>query len=52
MLDVTFPGPAWDGVSPLPLACGSGQDHPAGEDPDATSVRSRPSTVIDRSASR
>lgn len=34
-LDVTFPGPAWDGVSPLPLACGSGQDHPAGEDPDA-----------------
>jgi hypothetical protein len=34
-IDATFPGPAWDGRSSLPLACGSGQDHPAGEDPDA-----------------
>lgn len=33
-LDVTFPGPAWDGVSPLPLACGTGEDLPAGADPD------------------
>lgn len=34
-LDVTFPGEPWDGVSPMPLACGAGADHPAGEDPDA-----------------
>jgi hypothetical protein len=34
-LDVTFPGPPWDGHSPLPLACGPGRDVPAGEDPDA-----------------
>jgi hypothetical protein len=34
-LDVTFPGPPWDGRSSLPLACGPGRDFPAGEDPDA-----------------
>jgi len=34
-IDATFPGPAWDGHSPLPLACGPGDDHPAGKDPDA-----------------
>jgi hypothetical protein len=34
-IDATFPGPAWDGRSSLPLACGSGHDFPAGEDPDA-----------------
>jgi orotate phosphoribosyltransferase len=34
-VDVTFPGPRWDGHSTLPLACGPGEDHPAGEDPDA-----------------
>lgn len=34
-IDATFPGPAWDGKSSLPLACGSGQDYPAGEEPDA-----------------
>jgi hypothetical protein len=34
-IDATFPGPRWDGHSPLPLACGAGDDHPAGEDPDA-----------------
>jgi hypothetical protein len=33
-LDVTFPGPPWDGHSPLSLACGPGRDVPAGEDPD------------------
>lgn len=33
-LDVTFPGPPWDGHSPLPLACGPGRDVRAGEDPD------------------
>jgi orotate phosphoribosyltransferase len=34
-IDATFSGPQWDGCSPLPLACGPGHDHPAGEDPDA-----------------
>lgn len=34
-IDATFPGPAWDGRSSLPLACGPGRDYPAGEDPDA-----------------
>lgn len=34
-LDATFPGPRWDGRSSLPLACGPGQDHPAGDDPDS-----------------
>lgn len=33
-LDVTFPGPPWDGHSPLPPACGPGRDVPAGDDPD------------------
>lgn len=34
-IDATFPGPAWDGRSSLPLACGAGTDVPAGDDPDA-----------------
>jgi hypothetical protein len=34
-IDATFPGPRWDGHSPLPLACGPGEDHPSGENPDA-----------------
>jgi hypothetical protein len=34
-IDATFPGPPWDGRSPMPLACGPGDDHPAGADPDA-----------------
>jgi hypothetical protein len=34
-IDATFPGPAWDGRSSLPLACGPGQDYPAGDEPDA-----------------
>ena len=33
-IDATFPGPAWDGRSALPLACGAGDDHPVREDPD------------------
>lgn len=33
-IDATFPGPAWDGRSSLPLACGAGTDVPAGDDPD------------------
>ena len=34
-LDATFPGERWDGRSPLPLACGTGEDHEAGTDPEA-----------------
>jgi len=34
-IDATFPGPAWDGCSSLPLACSAGTDFPAGDDPDA-----------------
>jgi hypothetical protein len=34
-IDATFPGPAWDGRSSLLLACGTGHDYLAGEDPDA-----------------
>ena len=34
-IDVTFPGHVWDGHSSLPLACGPGQDHFAGTDPDS-----------------
>jgi riboflavin synthase alpha subunit len=35
-LDVTFPAAEpWDGRSSLPLACGPGDDVPAGDDPDA-----------------
>lgn len=33
-IDATFPGAAWDGHSPFPLACGPGVDYPAGDDPD------------------
>jgi organic hydroperoxide reductase OsmC/OhrA len=35
IIDATFPGPPWDGRSPLPLACGPGDDHPTGKNPDA-----------------
>ncbi len=34
-IDATFPGEPWDGRSPLPLACGPGDDYSAGDDPDA-----------------
>jgi orotate phosphoribosyltransferase len=33
-LDATFPGQPWDGRSSLPLACGTGRDYPAADDPD------------------
>jgi len=33
-IDVTFPGPPWDGSSDLPLACGPGRDFPSSADPD------------------
>ncbi len=33
VIDATFPGEPWDGHSSLPLACGPGEDHPAGADP-------------------
>ena len=33
-IDVTFPGSKlWDGTSDMELACGDGDDHPAGDDP-------------------
>jgi hypothetical protein len=35
-VDVTFPLATWDGVADIPLACGDGDDHPAGPDPLAT----------------
>jgi hypothetical protein len=35
VIDATFPGARWDGRSSLPLACGEGDDYPAGADPDA-----------------
>lgn len=36
VIDVTFPtDPPWDGRSDMPLACGPGQDYPAGPDPAA-----------------
>ena len=38
-VDATFPGPPWDGRSPMPLACGPGRDYPSGEDPDADKRR-------------
>jgi hypothetical protein len=35
-VDVTFPLDAWDGVADIPLACGDGDDYPAGADALAT----------------
>lgn len=35
-LDVTFPGPAWDGVHDMPIAAAKGEDVPGGVDPVAT----------------
>ena len=34
VIDATFPGPAWDGASDMPLSCGPGQDYPSVGDPD------------------
>jgi hypothetical protein len=39
VIDVTFPGPPWDGRSSMPLSCGDGEDHVAGADPDADKRR-------------
>jgi len=33
-VDATFAGEPWDGRSSLPLACGEGEDFPAGDAPD------------------
>jgi adenylate cyclase class IV len=33
-VDATFPGAPWDGHSPMPLACGPGEDIPADAHPD------------------
>ncbi len=38
-VDVTFPLAAWDGVADIPLACGDGEDHPAGADALASKAR-------------
>gem|GEM_PF-2344690 len=38
-IDATFPGPAWDGSSDLPLACGPGDDYPSTGDPDTEKGR-------------
>ena len=35
-VDVTFPLEGWDGRSDIPLACGEGPDHAAGDDPIVT----------------
>jgi hypothetical protein len=36
VIDATFPSSErWDGRSSMPLACGPGDDHPAGANPDA-----------------
>jgi hypothetical protein len=29
----------WDGISSMPLACGPGENHPAGADPDLDKIR-------------
>ncbi len=34
-VDATFPGAPWDGRSPMPLACGPGEDIPANAHPDS-----------------
>lgn len=34
-IDATFPGTPWDGASPMPLACGPGEDIRAGAHPDS-----------------
>ncbi len=34
VIDATFPGPAWDGASDMPLSCGPGRDYPSEGDPD------------------
>lgn len=36
VIDVTFPGHEWDGVSDMQVAAAKGQDFPAGPDPAAT----------------
>jgi hypothetical protein len=33
LVDVTFPGEVWDGRSDMTLACGEGEDYPAGDEP-------------------
>jgi hypothetical protein len=50
-IDATFPGPAWDGCSSLPLACDAGTDLPASDDPDTESGHLRSSIATQRSAS-
>jgi hypothetical protein len=39
VIDATFPGPAWDGLSDMALSCGPGQDYPSNGDPDTEKLR-------------
>lgn len=39
VIDATFSGEPWDGRTSLPLACGPGEDFPAGDDPDGEKRR-------------
>jgi hypothetical protein len=39
VVDATFPGPAWDGLSDMELSCGPGQDYPSNGDPDTEKHR-------------
>lgn len=39
VVDATFPGPAWDGLSDMSLSCGPGQDYLSDGDPDIEKSR-------------
>jgi hypothetical protein len=39
VIDATFPGPAWDGLSDMVLSCGPGQDYASNGDPDTEKRR-------------
>jgi len=39
VIDATFPGAPWDGVSDMPLSCGPGQDYPSVGNPDEEKCR-------------
>jgi hypothetical protein len=36
----------WDGISSMPLACGPGENHPAGADPDLDKIRAAERTPV------
>lgn len=39
VIDATFPGSPWDGVSDMALSCGPGEDYPSSGDPDIEKCR-------------